>query len=79
MKLLKERISREALPRIRYDGLIEYAIPQCVKNDGKSIDTDELRSLKIDNVDYEWIRCASSGSSSSIHSRFESIVHFVTF
>ncbi|CAG9534618.1 unnamed protein product [Cercopithifilaria johnstoni] len=65
LNAVKERISRKALPKIRSDGLIEYAIPL---DAGTTMNREGWRSLKTDNLDYEWIMGGSSGSS-SIHSR----------
>ncbi|VBB35393.1 unnamed protein product, partial [Acanthocheilonema viteae] len=57
-----ERISRKTLPKIRSDGLIEYAIPLDV---GISMNREGWRrSLKTENLDYEWIMSGNSGSSS---------------
>uniref|UniRef100_A0A0R3RLA7 Adaptin_N domain-containing protein n=1 Tax=Elaeophora elaphi TaxID=1147741 RepID=A0A0R3RLA7_9BILA len=66
LSAVKERISRKTLPKIRSDGLIEYAIPPDV---GMSMNREGWRSLKTDNLDYEWIMSGSSGSS-SVFSRF---------
>ncbi|VDO36994.1 unnamed protein product [Onchocerca flexuosa] len=62
LNAVKERISRKTLPKIRSDGLIEYAIPLDV---GILMDREGWKkSLKTDNLDYEWIMSGSSGSSS---------------
>ncbi|KAM3718059.1 Crescerin-like protein [Dirofilaria immitis] len=58
---VKERISRKILPKIRSDGLIEYAIPLGADI---SMNREGWKSLKTDNLDYEWIMSGSSGSSS---------------
>ncbi|EJD74993.1 hypothetical protein LOAG_17784 [Loa loa] len=66
LNAVKARISRKTLPKIRPDGLIEYATPV---GTGISINRDGWQSLKMDNLDYEWIMSGSSGSSSILSRR----------
>ncbi|VDN40608.1 unnamed protein product [Gongylonema pulchrum] len=59
---VKIRILRKTLPRIRSDGLIEYAIPL-----GLDVSLNRgWTSLKTDNLDYDWIMSGSCGSSSAL-------------
>uniref|UniRef100_A0A915PW11 TOG domain-containing protein n=1 Tax=Setaria digitata TaxID=48799 RepID=A0A915PW11_9BILA len=60
LSAVKERILRKSLPKIRSDGLIEYAIPL-----GAGISMNR-GGWKSDNLDYEWIMSGSSGSSSAL-------------
>nr|CTP80956.1 Bm1678 [Brugia malayi] len=67
LSAVKERISRNTLPKIRSDGLIEYATPLDAP-DISACNREGWRWLKTNNLDYEWIMGGANGSSSPLHS-----------
>ncbi|KAK6107367.1 CLASP N terminal family protein [Brugia pahangi] len=67
LSAVKERISRNTLPKIRSDGLIEYATPLDA-SDISACNREGWRWLKTNNLDYEWIMGGGNGSSSPLHS-----------
>ncbi|EJW75744.1 hypothetical protein WUBG_13347, partial [Wuchereria bancrofti] len=62
LNAVKERISRNTLPKIRSDGLIEYVTP--LDADISASNREGWRWLKTNNLDYEWIMGGGNGSSS---------------
>uniref|UniRef100_A0A1I8EVG8 TOG domain-containing protein n=1 Tax=Wuchereria bancrofti TaxID=6293 RepID=A0A1I8EVG8_WUCBA len=66
LNAVKERISRNTLPKIRSDGLIEYVTP--LDADISASNREGWRWLKTNNLDYEWIMGGGNGSSSPLHS-----------
>ncbi|VDO31975.1 unnamed protein product, partial [Brugia timori] len=67
LSAVKERISRNTLPKIRSDGLIEYATPLDAP-DISACNREGWRWLKTNNLDYEWIMGGANGSSSVLSS-----------
>ncbi|VDN03323.1 unnamed protein product [Thelazia callipaeda] len=65
LSAIKVRISRKTLPKIRRDGLIEYATPL-----DSDVSINKLR-YSTENLDYQWIMSGSSESSNMFSRLFK--------